>query len=805
MNSFLQDLRQSLRMLVKNPGLAVTCILTLAFGIGLTTLMFILVNGSLYESLPFEDSRDLRFLLMNNPAEGVEQMGVPIHDFTDWREQQTTFENLAGWYEGTVNIVSAGDLPTRYDGAFITPSAFTALRVQPIMGRIFTEEERTIDAPGVILIGYDVWQTRFGGTEDVLGRTIRANGMTMTVIGVMPEGFVFPVEEEVWLPLKLDPLELARGDGLTLNVMGRLREGVSDQQAAEEYRVIAARLAAEYPETNEGAGIRIFKISELVMGTEGNLLLHLMLAATLAVLLIACFNVANLLLARASLRTREMAVRTSLGASRRRLIRQLVLEASSFAAIGALIGLVLGQIGITVFMQYAEGSDPPYWFNFNIDLNVILFVAGTMLLSTLFAGIFPALQASRANVSEVLKDDSRGASGFRLSRFSKALVVAEIAFSLGLLFAAGLITRSVVNLNRFDFGIEGEHVMTARLGLFEGDYPTGESRSQFFKDLHRELNGIPGVSSAVITPFLPVRGSDATEFVFEGVDYSPDTDFPFTKLKPVTPGYFATFGIDILQGRDFTSADVAGSLPVAIVNSSFVKKWSPDESVIGRQARGSIDGPDDPWFTIVGVVEDEWTDTENEEPSMAYVCLYQADANFVSLALRTGGDPVSYTTAMREAVLAVDSDLPIYWVMPMSEVIFEVTWFYAIFGSLIMIAGFFALFLAMVGLYGVMAFSVSRRTSELGIRMALGAQSGNLVRMILKQAALQLGIGVLLGIVLAFGLAQGVQMLLFGVSPSDPGMFALIVVILVGTGFMASFIPARRATRIDPVIALRYE
>ncbi len=805
MSSLLQDLRHSVRMLVKNPGLAITCVVTIALGIGLTTTMFIIVNGSLYEPLPFEDSRDLRFILRNNPSEGAEQMPVSIHDFTDWRKQQTSFEDLAAWYEGTVNFVSEGDNPIRYDGAFITPSAFSALRVQPLMGRIFTEEERSNDTQPVIVIGYDVWQTRFGGDPEILGKTTRANGETMTIIGVMPEGFVFPMEQDLWLPQKQDPLEIPRDDGVPLMVMGRLKEGVTDRQATEEFNAIAVNLAREYPKTNEGVGIQIKKMSELIMGTDGNLVLHLMLAATFAVMLIACFNVANLLLARASLRTREMAVRTSLGASRRRLIRQLILEASSFSTVGAVIGLILGHIGITIFMQYAQGTDPPYWFRFNIDLNVILFVTGMMFLSTLFAGIFPALQASSPNISEVLKDESRGASGFRVSRFSKVLVVSEIAFSLGLLFAAGLITKSVMNLNQFDFGIEGGNVMTARLGLFEADYPTVESRTQFFKALHSRLNEIPGVFSASITPYLPVRGADGTDFIFEGVDYPPDSDFSFTRLKPVTPDYFDTFSIEILQGRDFTGTDVAGGLTVAIVNQSFVAKWSPGESPIGKRARGATDGPDDPWYTIIGVVGDEWTDTENEVPEVAYVCLYQADANFISLALKTGGDPISYTSAMREAVRSVDHDLPIYWVMPMSEVIFEVTWFYAVFGSMIMIAGFFALFLASVGLYGVMAFSVSRRTQELGIRRALGAQSGNLVRMILKQAAVQLGIGVILGIGLAFALAQGVRMLLFGVSPTDPVMFALIVVILVGTGTLASFVPARRATRIDPVSALRYE
>ncbi len=805
MSSLLQDFRHSIRMLVKNPGLAVTCVVTLALGIGLTTTMFIIVNGSLYEPLPFEDSRDLRFLTGNNPSEGVDQIGVSIHDFTDMRAQQTSFEDLSGWYEGTVNIVSEGDNPIRYDGAFITPSAFSALRIQPLMGRIFTEEERASDALPVIVIGYDVWRTRFESDPEILGRTIRVNGETSTIIGVMPEGFQFPMEEVLWLPQKQDPLVLPRGDGVYLNVMGRLREGVTDQQATEEFNAIAANLAREYPETNEGVGIQVQKMSQLIMGAEGNLVLHLMLVATFAVMLIACFNVANLLLARASMRTREMAVRTSLGATRNRLIRQLIIEASSLSVIGAAIGLALGHIGITIFMQYAQRSDPPYWFKFNIDLNVILFVTGMMLISSLFAGIFPALQASSPNINEILKDESRSASGFRMSRFSKFLVISEIAFSLGLLFAAGLITQSVMNLNRFDFGIQGENVMTARLGLFETDYPTVESRTQFFKELHAQLNEIPGVSSASITPFLPVRGADGTDFIFEGVDYPPDSDFSFTRLKPVTPDYFSTFGIEILQGRDFTGSDVAGGLPVAIVNQSFAEKWSPEESPIGRRARGATDGPDDPWFTIIGVVGDEWTDNENEVPEIAYVCLYQSDAEFVSLALKTGGDPVSYASAMREAVQSVDGDLPIYWVMPMSEVIFEVTWFYAVFGSMIMIAGLFALFLASVGLYGVMTFSVNRRTAELGIRMALGAQPGMLVRMIVRQAAVQLGIGVILGIGLAFALAQGMRMLLFGVSPTDPVMFALIVIILVGTGTLASFIPARRVTRIDPVSALRYE
>jgi len=807
MPSFVQDLRHSVRMLTKNPGLTITCVVTLSLGIGLTTTMFSIINGCMFQQLPFEDSRRLMYLNRNNLEEGVEEMDVPIHDFLDWRRQQTSFEDLAGFYGGTVNFGNTGDRAVRYQGSFITPSVFGLLGVQPIIGRIFTEEEMRPDTPHVIVVGHDVWQTRFAGDPEVVGRPVRVNGESSTVIGVMPPDFLFPYSEEVWLPLRLDPITLERGGGVWLDVMGKLKEEVTINQARAELTAIAGGLAEEYPDTNEGVGVGIKPYYDRYVDDELKVLFLIMLAAVFAVLVIACINVANILLARAAMRTKEMAVRTSLGANRRRLIGQLLAEAAALSVVGALIGLGLGHVGVTLFDVAVAPSDPPWWFDFSVDMNVVMFVVVLALISSLLSGLFPALQASRANISEVLKDDTRAASSFRMSRFSKVLVVVEIAFSCGLLFTAGLMTKSVINLNTYDYGIDSENVLTARVGLFETDYLTEESRRQFWQKLYTRLNAIPGVVSASLATHLPLSGSNGGDFVVEGEEYPPETDYPFTRTKAVTPGYFKTFGIKVLQGREFTSTDYADGLLVGLVNQSFAERFMPGESPLGRRMRSANAEPDDPWYTIVGVVADEWltNEAQNEDHQTVYGCLFQDDARFLSLAIKTMGDPMAMAPRVRDEVMAIDNDLPIYWVWPITQVIDERKSVFEAFSVLMIAAGFIALFLGSVGLYGVIAFSVSRRTQEIGVRMALGAQPGQVLKMILRQGSLQLGTGVIIGLGLALALAQGMRLLLIGVAPTDLTVFAAIVSVLVATGVLACFIPARRATRIDPANALRYE
>ncbi|MFC1544474.1 ABC transporter permease, partial [Gemmatimonadota bacterium] len=403
MRSFLMDLRHSARMLFKHPMLTVTCVVTISLGIGLTTTMFSVINGSIWEQLPYDDADRLMIIARTNLTQSQSRMGVSIHDFEDWRSRQTTFEDITAWYGGTINLNNEGETPIRYQGAFIVPSAFDLIGVPPLMGRVFTDEERLPEAASVIVLSYRVWQARFGGDPEILGSTVRVNGLPTTVIGVMPEGYAFPNQEDVWVPQKQDPSQIERNGGVLLQVVGKLKEGVSQAQAQAEFSVIAAALAEEYPETNEDIGARVMGYDEAIMDTEDRTILYLMLAGMFAVLLIACFNVANLLLSRAVIRSKEMAVRSSLGATRRALVGQMLLEALAFAVVGGALGLLLGHIGISIFDRAAASTEPPWWFDFSIDGTVALFVLLLVVLSAVVSGILPALQSSSTGVTEILK------------------------------------------------------------------------------------------------------------------------------------------------------------------------------------------------------------------------------------------------------------------------------------------------------------------------------------------------------------------------------------------------------------------
>ncbi|MEJ2312077.1 MAG: ABC transporter permease [Gemmatimonadales bacterium] len=808
MSGLLKELRYAVRMLRKNPGTSLIAVLALGLGIGLTTIMFSIVYGAVWKGLPFEGAEKLVHIERNNLAEDIESMEVPIHDFLDYRKAQTSFEGLAGFYSGTVNLAGT-ERPERYDGAFISANAFELIRVQPVLGRNFQEGEDTPAADPVMLLGYHVWQDRFGGDPEVVGQVARVNGEQTTIVGVMPEGFRFPVAEDVWLPLRMDPLELERGEGLSLEVFGRLRDGTNIDQASAEMQAIAARLAEEYPDTNEGVGAVLKPYVDEYIGAEPRAMLYTMLGAVFLVLLVACANVANLLLSRAATRSKELAIRSAVGASRLRVIMQLLGEGVVLASAGAVLGIGISVLGIGMFNRAVEPTDPPFWIDIGLNTVVLVFVIVIAVLAGVLSGILPAIQASGSAVNEVLKDESWGSSGFRVGKLSKGLVVGEIALSLGVLVAAGLMIKSVTNLKTIDYGFDTETTFTARMGLFEADYPDTTSRREFFREVLRRVEQRPGVEAAAIVTALPGAWSYGSRFGIEGATYDRDQDYPVARFATVSPDFLDVYGVKVLEGRTFGPQDTYDAMPVAIVNQSFAEQFYPEGSAIGKRVRQGDSGTEEPWRTIVGVVPDMYMQglsNMEEDPWGVYFPLDQYDTRFAYVALRSAGeDPMALAAGARDDVMAVDQDIPLYWVQTHQAAIDEQTWFFRIFGNLFMVFGFVALFLAAVGLYGVMSASVSHRTSEMGIRMALGAQGGDVLWLVMKQGAVQVGIGMALGLALAALLSRGLDLILFQVEPWDPVVFALIAAVLAAVGMLASYIPALRATRVDPAVALRYE
>ncbi|HUE76358.1 MAG TPA: ABC transporter permease [Longimicrobiales bacterium] len=804
MDNLLKDLRVGFRKLLRDPSLTVTAVLALMLGIGLTTMTFSIVYGALYRGLPFEDADRLVHLERSNLEAGIESMEATLHDFEDWRAEQRSFQDLAAFYMGTINLAGE-ERPERYDGAFISPAAFPMLGVAPVLGRTFTEEDGDPSSPLAVLIGHEVWQGLFSGDADVVGRAIRMNGQPATVVGVMPETFRFPVDQQVWAPLRLRASEVERGEGQTLEVFGRLLDGVSEEQAAREVAGIARRLELEYPASNAGIGSILKPYIREFMGDENYYLGAVMLAAVFLVLLVACANVANLLLARTVLRTREIGVRTALGASRWRVIGQFLAEAFAIAAVGATLGMGITWVGVRWFQGVMDRVGAPFWIDIRIDGMSLLFVVCATVAAALVAGALPAWQAARADIGEILKDESRGSSSFRVGRLSRGLVVFEVALSFGLLVAAGLLVKSVVRLNNVDYAFAHEDVFTARVGLMESEYPDVTDRVRFQDGLLDRLNALPGARSAALTTALPGFWGGRYWFGVEGVQYERPQDHPAAHRIAVSPGFFRTFGVEPGQGRGIEPADRDGALPVAVVNESFARRYLEGEAV-GKRIRLGQSDPEREWMTIVGVVPDLHAGgVQNEFPEAMYIPLAQSGDPFVSIAVRTAGPPTAVTSAVRGAVQGLDPDLPIYFVGGLAERMDRANWQWGTFGALFFSFGIAALILAAIGLYAVMAFSVSTRTREVGVRMALGAEARDVIGMILRQGMAQLGFGLLLGLVIAVALAEALTQFLFDVQPRDPLVFAGIFALLVAIGLVASAVPAWRATRVDPVEALRYE
>jgi len=803
MQGVLRDIRYGARSLRKSRALTAVAVLALTLGIGLTTTMFSIVYGALLKGMPFPDSDQLVGIQRTNPTRGNRRMGTPIHDYLDFRAQQRSFTGIGAFYRGTVNV-SGTEKAERYDGAWVSSELFDVLQVRPLLGRTFTREEETPGAGNVAILSHTMWQDRYGGDPSIIGKSIRANGVPYTVVGIMPPKFVYPHSQQIWMPIQLDPTKLERGAGQWMELTARLKPGVSLDAATADVDGIAKRIAAEFKQSNEGITAAAHPIIESLMGPQLRPLLFTMLGAVFLVLLIACANVANLLLDRAAHRTKEVGIRTALGASRVAVVRQFLAEAVVLALAGAVLGSLLAKGGLILFTRAIVDTNPPFWLDFRLHPVVLLFVIATAFVAALFSGVIPAIQSSRADINEILKDESRGASSFRIGRLSRGLVIFEIALSCGLLVASGLMVRSIAKLRTMDPGVTTQNVLTARVG-FPGTYTDTAAQVRFYDELTRQISALPGVQGVSLSSQVPGLGGGGSNFGLEGKTYVADRDYPITDMMIVTPGFFDTFEVKPTQGRGFTGEDRATSVPVVIVNQSFVRKFLGSDDALGKRIRLGDSKSTEPWRTIVGVIPDIFTgDTGNPRDAGILLPFSQSHSAFMSIAVRAP-NAMALTPQIRASVAALNADIPIYFVYSMDEAIGRGVWHVRIFGGLFLVFGVVALFLAGIGLYAVMAFSVSRRAREVGIRIALGARTSHVLRLVFRQGITQLAIGLTLGLGLAAGVSQLVAGALFEVQPRDPVTFAAVVGVLTLAGLLACYIPARRAARVDPLSAMRAE
>jgi predicted permease len=811
MGAFLNDLRYGLRMILKHPGLAAISIVALALGLGLTTTMWSIAYGVLLRPLPFEDARRIVAVQRTNPSKPGERGNVDIRDFDAWRSAQTAFEDLGG-FAGAALTLSGDGRPERYRGSYLTPNVLRLLRVpRPHLGRFFTEDETAPGAAPVLILGYNMWRTRFSGDSGIIGRTLRVNASPALVIGVMPSGFGFPDHDDLWLPLIVNRRDINPDNAPQVEVFGRLKPGVTITRARQDLRSID-RLLASALDTRDGRLLPIIEpYAENVIGTEPRTVLLTMLGAVLGVLLIACSNVANLLLARVAARSKEVAVRRALGAGRWRIASQLLAEALVLSLAGALAGLGIAVLGVHLFNDglYNHVPDVPFFVRIQVDVPVLGGVAALILLSSGLAGALPAIQATGAGVVDVLKDEGRGASSLRLGRFSRGLVIAEIALACALLIGTAFMVQSVIRRSRLDHGVPTRNVFTARLALFQTSEVGSTRRRQAWEELLRRLEALPGQHGVGLMSTLPGMTAGPTMFEVEGRHYALDRDRPRARLVAVTPGYFQAFALSPLEGRVFGAGDITGAPQVAVVTATFAARHFPGVSALGARVRQGNGRFPIPWRTIVGVVPDIWYQGDSDDglPEVLITPLFQSGLGQpYSIAVAgDGGDPIRFADPVRRAVAELDPDQAVFEVRSLKKAIDDEGWFYYVFGALFVAFGVAALFLAAIGVYGIMAFSVTRRTQEIGVRMALGASGRDVLRLFMRQGALQVGIGLAMGVALAVPLSRGIEILLFRVDTRNPAIFVLVAVVLAATGLVATFIPARRAARVDPMVAMRHD
>ncbi|HEV3469193.1 MAG TPA: ABC transporter permease [Pyrinomonadaceae bacterium] len=806
MRTLLLDARHALRTLVKSPGFTAVAVLALALGIGANTAIFSVINSVLLRPLPYREPDRLVFVMENFQQQ---DSAVSFPNFADWREQNRVFEELAASRLTSFNLTGAGEAE-RLQGRMVTANFFEALGVEPAAGRDFTPEEDRPGGEAVAVLSHGFWQRRLGGDPKVVGRQLLLNGRSHTVVGVAPAGFEFYTPVEVFVPLGSWTHQAMgeRGSHPSIYAVGRLKEGVTLEQARAEMDAIMERLAEQYPTTNQGHGATLIPVYENVVGGVRPALM-ILLGAVAFVLLIACANVANLLLARSSGRRKELAVRAALGATRGRIVRQLLVESVLLALLGGAAGLLLALWGTDLLTSMIPDAVPR-----PLETGVNARVLGFTLLASLLTGVIfgsvPALQASNPDLNDALREGTRGSTG-RRSRLRNAFVVSEVALALVLLVGAGLMVKSFAEVQKVEPGFDPQKLLTAQLSLSAEKYP-GPKAVAFLEEVRQRIGALPGVESAAFSNGLPIYGAGITSFLIEGQPRPAPGGEPTAVEYVTTPGYFRTMGIPLLKGRYLDERDTRQGQMVALVDEDFARRFFPGEDPLGKRVKLFREYPAAEIVGVVGHVKHFGLDAAAPFQAQFYFALAQLPDDYInrmtggiSLVVRTKGDPAGAAADVRREVFAVDKEQPVYQARTMEDLISESLALRRFSMSLLALFAAVAALLAAVGIYGVMSYSVSQHTRELGIRMALGAEARDMLWLVIRQGMGLALVGVGLGLAGALALTRVMSSLLYGVTATDPATFAAVTALLTAAALLACYVPARRATKVDPMEALRYE
>lgn len=804
MDSLLQDVRFAIRSLLKAPGFTAVAVLCMALGIAANVFVYSPVNAILIRPLPYPEADRLMHLntwRTDRPKENWSSFSWA--DYTDVRAGVRDAFTDVGAYRGSAWNVGGIAAPERVQGSRVSASLFPLIGLRPALGRFFSDDEER--AGRTVVLGHGLWQRKFAGDSGVIGRGITLNGVPYTVIGVMAEGIRFPEIDDIWLPAEPSEEQRTDRDWSSWQVIGRLRDGVTREAAEQRLQTVMRDLATRFPDTNRNRSAWMLPSNEDVANEVGAVFLT-MVGAVAFVLLIACSNVANLLLARGSGRQRELAVRLSMGATRTRLVRQMLTESMLLAIVGGVVGVGVAVWSVDAFVQWGMPTEIPFYMRFDVDKTVLLMTAAVTLASGVLFGIVPALRLTRPELATTLKEAGGrgGSANVALGRLRAGLVVSQLVLSVVLLAGAALMVQSFLRTQRARLGFDSDRLLTGALALAGDRYASDSLRNTARANIMAALRAVPGVQSVAMSGWLPIGECCSSDtYRLPGRSDAP-ADRPQAIFNVVSPGYFAAMGAPLLRGREFSTIDRAGSARVAVISQSLARREWGERDPVGQLL---YVGSDTVPRTVVGVVGDFVVRSvgERRRQEHLWIPLDQSGWASAALAIRTAGDPSLVASAVRTAVTRVDPDLPIARLMTMDRVIRDRMFQGRVFGTMFAIFGLAALALASIGLYGVMSYSVAQRTQEMGVRIALGAQSQQVVKLVLGSGVRMVGIGIAIGVPAAIGLAQLLRSQLYGISTTDPLTFGVVPLVLVGVALVASLIPARRATRVDPLIAMRSE